>query len=266
MNVVQNGAFNGTLFIHGGGHKDLKEFIELIGGADRSVVVIPTAAEGDYFDNDSQDLKKLYELGLRNLTILHTRDRDIANQPYFVEPLRKANAVWIVGGRQWRLADAYLDTLVVKELFRLLDRGGVIGGTSAGASIQGSFLVRGDTKTNEIMIGDHLQGFGFLNDTAIDQHLLPKNRQFDLIEVIEKYPDLLGIGIDEDTAIVVRNEWFEVVGHGVVAIYSCTSTLENKGKFYFLTPGDRFHLKTREAYRSDARPVERVSSRKWSEI
>ena len=79
----------------------------------------------------------------------------------------------------------------------------VIGGSSAGATIQGSYLARGDAKTNTIMMGDHEEGFGFLKNAAIDQHLLRRNRQFDLLEVIRARPELLGIGIDEDTAIVV---------------------------------------------------------------
>ena len=114
--------------------------------------------------------------------------------------------VWFTGGRQWRLADSYLGTKVEEELWALLGRGGVIGGSSAGATIQGSYLARGDTKTNTIMMGDHDEGFGFLKNTAIDQHLLRRNRQFDLIEIIEAWPELLGIGIDENTAIVVQGD------------------------------------------------------------
>ena len=123
------------------------------------------------------------------------------------------------GGRQWRLADAYLNTRTHTELLALLDRGGVISGSSAGASIMGSFLVRGDTETNTRMMGDHLVGFGLLKNVGIDQHLLRRNRHFDLIEVIEAHPELLGIGLDEDTAIVVEGDRFEVIGQSYTAIY-----------------------------------------------
>jgi cyanophycinase len=74
------------------------------------------------------------------------------------------------------LADAYLNTLTHRELQNLLNRGGVIGGSSARATIIGSFLVRGDTKGNETMIGDHTAGLGFLKNVGIDQHLLKRNR------------------------------------------------------------------------------------------
>jgi cyanophycinase len=81
----------------------------------------------------------------------------------------------------------------------------VVGGSSAGATIQGSYLVRGDTKSNQIMMGDHEQGFGYIKNVAIDQHVLARNRQFDLYEIMRKHPELLGLGIDENTAIV--GEW-----------------------------------------------------------
>jgi cyanophycinase len=67
-------------------------------------------------------------------------------------------------------------------------------------------MVRGGTKGNDKMIGDHTVGLGFLNNAAVDQHLLRHNRQFDMLEVIDAHPQLLGIGLDEDTAIVVQGD------------------------------------------------------------
>ena len=205
------------------------------------------------------------EMGVKNITVLHTRDRDEANSAKFIEPLKKARAVWFSGGRQWRLADSYLHTKVHDELWRLLDRGGVIGGSSAGATIQGSYLARGDTKTNTIMMGDHEEGMGFLKNTAIDQHLLRRNRQFDLIEIIEAKPELLGLGIDESTAIIVRGDFFEVIGKGYVAVYDHNTILDSGGEFYFLAPGDRFNLKTREPLREtySTEPFDRLQAEKW---
>src|SRR4030095_8855657 len=85
----------------------------------------------------------LTRAGAKNVAVLHTRDRNVANSTTFVEPLLKARGVWIDGGRQWRLADAYLGTRTQTELQNVLARGGVIGGSSAGATIQGSYMVRG---------------------------------------------------------------------------------------------------------------------------
>ena len=98
-------------------------------------------------------------------------------------------------------------------------------------------MVRGDTKGNTIMVGDHVEGMGFLKNVTIDQHLLRRNRQFDLIPVIESHPELLGIGIDEDTAIVVRGDRFEVMGTGYVAIYDNTRRIDSGGTVLPARPG-----------------------------
>ncbi|MFW6206616.1 MAG: cyanophycinase, partial [Gemmatimonadota bacterium] len=132
----------------------------------------------------------------------------------------------------------------------VLERGGVVGGSSAGASIQGSFLVRGDTATNTIMMGSHQEGFGYLRGVGIDQHVLRRNRHFDLLEVIEAHPELLGLGIDENTALVVQGDRAEVIGRSHVLVYDTQVTVgAREGPFYFLAPGDRLDLATREATR-----------------
>ena len=196
---------------------------------------------------------------------MHTYDPAVANTEEFASQLDDVQGVWFSGGRQWRLADAYLNTKVHDARWALLNRGGIIGGSSAGATIQGSYLARGDTKTNTIMMGDHEEGLAFLKQTAVDQHLLQRNRQFDMIEIIEARPELLGIGLDENTAILVRGDEFEVIGQSYVAIYDHQSMIDSGGKFYFLRPGDAFDLETRKAYRHVRSRIEmeRVVSRSW---
>ncbi|MBW7452475.1 cyanophycinase [Paenibacillus sepulcri] len=248
--MISKGLENGSLVIAGGGrlHSDVIErFIGLAGGTQASIIVIPTAQEENLNANKGQDLTAFEQAGAANITFLHTNDRNLADTEEFAAPIKSAHAVWFSGGRQWRLADAYLHTKVYQELNALLDRGGTIGGTSAGATIQGSYLVRGDTQTNTILMGDHEEGFGFLKNVTIDQHLLRRNRHFDLVEVISAHPELLGIGIDEGTAIVVQGTTFEVVGKSYVSIYDKEYMNTTGGKFYFLSPGDTFNLETREA-------------------
>lgn len=143
-----------------------------------------------------------------------------------------------------------------KLIVEVLERGGVVGGSSAGATIQGSYLVRGDTKNNQIMMGDHQEGFGLLKDVAIDQHVLARNRQFDMFEILKKHPELLGIGIDENTAIIVQGNVFEVIGENYVLVYdggfwsregSDLKNLPEKSKlFYFLRNGDKYDLSKRK--------------------
>jgi cyanophycinase len=265
------GPSSGALVIVGGGMRDqaiVERFLNLAGGPDAPIVVIPTAGGAEEYDQYWQGLLQFKAAGATNLTVLHTTDRAEADTDEFVQPIREARGVWFGGGRQWRLADSYLHTRVHQELWALLERGGVIGGSSAGATIQGSYLARGDTKTNTIMMGDHEEGMGFLKNTAIDQHLLRRNRQFDLIEIVKARPDLLGIGLDENTAIVVRGDRFEVIGQSYVAVYDYNSQLDSGGLFYFLAPGDRFNLATREGFRIEmqAQPIGRIVNEKWPDI
>ena len=238
----------------------VKRFIDLAGGPDAPIVIIPTAGDADEYDQYYSGLKQWRENGATNLTVVHTRDKKVADTEAFVKPIRAARGVFFAGGRQWRLADSYLNTLTHKALDELLARGGVVGGSSAGASILTSFMVRGDTKSNEKMIGDHTVGLGFLKNAAVDQHLLRRNRQFDMLEVIDKHPELLGIGLDEDTAIVVTGDQFEVMGQSYAVIYSNKPVAGASGRFYFMGAGDRFDMKTRKATRqgTEWRPLQGV--------
>lgn len=253
------GPEKGALIIVGGGAvtPDIwNRFIELAGGKEAAnVVVIPTAGDDSSAVRPPREFETLKKLGVTKLTVLHTRDPKEANTEAFVAPLKNATAVWFVGGRHWRLADSYLNTLAHKEFNALLSRGGVIGGTSAGATIQGSFMVRGDTKGNAILIGDHTQGFDFIHNVTIDQHVMRRNRQFDLIGVIRDRPELLGLGIDESTAVVVQQNTFEVLGNSYVGIYDAKQIASNTqypsgqnsagGPFYYLGKGQKFDLQTR---------------------
>ena len=246
-----------------GGHASDDIFLPLVkekaGHSDVKLIVIPTARGDEFFEDDSIFIKlkqRFAAYEFESVEIIHTRSKKIANEKEFVVPLQEANAVWIMGGRQWRLADAYLNTRTHKELAALLRRGGVIAGTSAGATIMGSYMVRGDTGGNTLMMGDHEESFGFLKNTAIDQHLLARNRHFDMFEVLRKKPELLGIGLDENTAIIVKNNQVEVAGESYVAIYDGTRWSEerdtiytlpaNKEEFYFIKPGDRYDLINRK--------------------
>lgn len=255
------GPESGSLVIVGGAMKDsniVLKFIELAGGKDAAFVVIPTASGADSI-NPQRFTSFLSKFGVKNIQIVHTYDPEIADTEEFVVPIKKANAIWFGGGRQWRLVDAYANTLTEMEIRKVLDRGGVIGGSSAGATIQGTFLARGDTKTNRIMMGDHQKGFNYLKKTVIDQHLLVRNRQFDLIEILDTHPGLLGIGLDENTAIIVQGNKFEVMGKSFVAIYDTdlwekmekpgnNFTLPNQGKFFLLRAGDKYDMEKREVF------------------
>ena len=250
LNAAEVGPAKGSLVLVGGNMRDdaiVKRIIDLAGGPDELIVIIPTAGGAREYNQDIRVVGQFRASGAKNLEVMHTYDRGVADSEKFTEPLRRARGVFFGVGRPWRLADAYLNTRTHRELQALLDRGGVVSGNSGGATFLGAFLTRGDTKGPEVMAGDHQEGLGFLRNFAFDGHLLQQNRQWDLIEVIRARPNLLGVGIDEDTAIVVQQDEFEVIGRSYVGIYDNRRLILPNGLFYFLAPGNRYNLATREA-------------------
>lgn len=261
------GPEKGTLLIGGGQMTEelWKVFFDLAGGNSARLVIIPTAFDENSinYDPEFKILERQFKrLGFENIEFMHTRDSLVADTDEFVEPLKTATAVWLTGGRQHRTADAYLNTKTHSELNKVLARGGIIGGHSAGASIQGSYLARGgrDLEDGYLIISDPELGFGFVTNTAFDQHHLERNRQYDMFDLLKIRPELLGVGIDDKTAIVVQGNEFEVVGDKYVAIYDGTfwspyfneiDTLETgKNKFYVLKNGDKYNLKERRVQRN----------------
>jgi cyanophycinase len=253
------GPAKGTLVIQGGGSTAdtgiVETFINKAGGLGAKIVVIPTAGGNRNPDGSIQVydparvLASWKKIGLTNVHMLHTHDPKVANTEEFASVLRDANGVWFNGGRQWNIVDSYANTLTLQEFRKVLDRGGVIGGSSAGATIQGDYLVRGAIAGSEIVMTpepEHEHGFAFLRRSAIDQHINTRNRWDDIIPVIKKYPNLLGIGLSEGTAIVVEGDRFTVIGKWKVVIHDNTHLYQPWEKpYYVLSPGDVYNMKTR---------------------
>jgi len=226
----------------------LTRFFDLAGGKDAPVVVIPTAGGQESYPPDWSGLKAFKDFGATNITLLHTTDRKVADSEEFVKPITTAKAVWFPGGRQWHLVDSYLHTRTQREVAKVLERGGVVGGSSAGASILADYLVRGAVEGNRTMMAPgYEEGFGLIKGVAVDQHMLTRNRQDDLEEVIARHPELLGISIDESTAIVVTGQQFEIIGASKVAIHDGRSDPKAQErnftkKYFFMGPGEKYDL------------------------
>ncbi len=215
------GPAKGALLIVGGGNMQAlwPVFLDLAGGVGAPIVVIPSASET--VDGEDAATAALRARGAKRVVQLHTRERAVADAEEFVQPLREARGVWFTGGRQWRLADTYLRTRTQREIEALLVRGGVVGGSSAGATIQGSYLVRGSPMNNRIMMAaGHEEGFALLKNSAIDQHVDTRGRADDLRPVLRRHRALLGIGLDEATAIVVQGDACRVLGAGKVRFFA----------------------------------------------
>jgi len=119
----------------------------------------------------------------------------------------------------------------------------MIAGNSAGAMIQGSYLMRGNpSEVRTLMSTGHEKGFGYLTNVAIDPHVIRRGWEHDLAQVVAAHPGLLGVGIDEQTAVVVLRNTMTVLGSSAVLI---TDGASHDGKsYYVLTPGTRFDLAT----------------------
>ena len=249
-----HGPSKGYLLITGGATQapDYQRFIEMSGGKNAHIVVIPTASVTK--PTNQAQLQEQYCTSARSpfagvsCTVIHTTDRSVADSADFVAPLTTATGVWIEGGRHWRLTDAYLDTRTLQELFKVLDRGGTVGGGSAGATVQGSYMVRGSSNPDDntiMMAPGHEIGFGFFTNVTIDQHVDVRHRENDLAAVIKAHPDLLCLGLDQSTSITVHGDKLTVNGPKRVAVWDGK---DHGGKgYYYLQTGDQLNTATRIA-------------------
>jgi cyanophycinase len=269
------GPKSGALVLSGAGepHGDpavLRRFVDLAGGAEAEIVYVPTAASGIRLPSGfiaelpesgeitpsvralESELAALF--GVKRVRVLHTRDSSVAASEQFADSLKSARAVWIGYGNAGRLADLFLGTPFARELEGVLKRGGVIGGNSAGAIIQGSFIMRGRPDKPVLMARGHVTGLGFLRNVAINPHLTSANREGELINVVDQHPELLGIGLEDSAGLLVVGDTAEVVGSGRAAIYD--DRRYERLWYYWLQAGDRFDLKARRPLNRD-RPNQR---------
>ena len=246
--------YNGKLIIVGGGSMPdslFEFFATYCGGKDQPVVYIPTATSDEKYIQEGGHLVKFSSRGFTNLATIHTRDKSKADAPENIALMKSAKGIFFGGGDQDLIAEAYGGTQLYKEMVALLERGGVIMGTSAGATIMGALLVGGAARKDLTKNYDFKPAFSFLQNVDIDQHVLVRNRQFDLIPVIENHPTHLGVAIDESTAIIVEKNQFKVWGNSYVMVYDPKDWANQKatwGKvvkpFKMLSSGQVFDLST----------------------
>jgi cyanophycinase len=202
------------VIVGGGGMPDSvrDKFMALAGGKAAKLVVIPTAGEAaDRKAEEEGYLQPWRKYGPASLVLLHTRSREKADDPAFARPIAEASAVWFSGGDQVKLAAPYRGTAVDREMKALLKRGGVIGGTSAGAAVMSDVMIEGGYPKADVG-----RGFGFVPNAVVDQHFLRRSRVNRLLGVLAERPHLIGLGIDEGTALVLQGDKWSVVGRSYV--------------------------------------------------
>jgi cyanophycinase len=197
-----------------------KRFIHMSGGESARILIIPTARYTDslynvIFKNEVQTLKRL---GIKAVKLLHAPNPSIANSDSFVKRLENCDGVWIAGGYTCLLAESYTNTIFNKALKHWVFNGGVLGGSSAGASIIGEIMPR-TIGCRQTMNRNSYTGFKIIPKSIIEQHLNTRARESNIISMQKKLPDHLGIGVDEATALVINDSVWEVIGNSKIIMY-----------------------------------------------
>jgi len=213
-----------------------RRFVELAGGPEARIVLIPGSSPGP--EGKQELLSPWRSSGVASIVVLSAMNRAIADDPEFCKPLQQATGVWFGGGYQALLAERYVDTAVQSCLHELLARNGVVGGCSAGAALLSRVMIReGDTTPVEA------QGLDLLSNAIIDQHFLARNRLWRLEQMLEAHPDLIGLGVDEATALVIELRPWKLSVVGESYVMACLPREPDRSpRIEILKPGDEVTL------------------------
>lgn len=242
-----------------------KKFVELAGGKDARIVIIPNAGSNPVKWSKVQ-VEEFEGFGAKADYLMFSRET--ADNDSNLNKMDWANAVFFLGGDQSDLTHDMLGTKLLQKVFDIYNNGGVVGGSSAGAAVMSEVMITGNELINPdsnsafitIESGniETKKGFGFLKNVIIDQHFLKRKRHNRLITLMIEHPDLLGVAIDESTAIIVSDdETFEVIGNNQVLVFDPTDSKnvrkDKKGnlgisniKMHLLINGDKFDMKSKK--------------------
>jgi len=258
--LLSAAAPRGTLVIVGGGgmpQEITDAFLEAAGGKSAVVGVVPTATvdpEGAYAEW-KVDIEKAGGTMVR----LDVFKREDASLPAMLEAAKRCTAFWFTGGDQNRVGDKIVGTPLQQVILERYRAGAAVGGTSAGAAIMSKIMLTGDDKNGKEEISElgpgaykTREGMGFLPDFCIvDQHFLRRSRENRLLSLMMDHPDHLGLGIDEATALVVKDGRARVIGEHAVMVFDPSAMKTQNGSFsnlriHLLRPGQGIELQTRK--------------------
>jgi cyanophycinase len=239
----------------------LREFVRRAGGTKARIVVM-TAATSLPEEVGDNYVRVFERLGVEDVRVVDTKERRDSEDSRAIEAVEKATGVFFTGGDQAQIIRAMKDTPLDETIHRRYQEGIIVGGTSAGAAMMPDIMiVEGDSETNpRFDAADMGPGMGFLPGIVIDQHFSQRGRLGRLISALAQEPAVLGFGIDENTAILVSNNQFEVFGEGAVTVVDeSTVTYSNAdeilkdeplafcgARLHILPRGYKFDMKTRK--------------------
>ena len=244
------------------GREILHTFFGRSGSTDAHIAIIPSASREPAILG-SRYLTIFEEMGAKQVEVLDIREREQCEDPQFQACLEACTGVFLTGGDQLRLCAVLADTPVMETVRLRVQRGELtLAGTSAGAAVMGHHMIAGGgsgESPNRSLV-DLATGLGFIPKVIVDQHFHNRNRMARLISAIAAHPDLLGIGIDEDTCAMVEGDGLlQVMGKGTVTIVDpgevSYTNYPNVGatdplsmhnlRVHILSYGDRYHLHQR---------------------
>ena len=239
----------------------LREFVRAAKGVNARIAVmtaatsLPKEVGGDY-------IRVFERLGAESVQLVHTEHRDDSQREESIRTIEQSTGIFFTGGDQSRIVDFIKDTPLDAAIHKRYEEGAVIGGTSAGAAMMPDQMIVGGASVSNPSVDAVSMGpgMGFLPDIVIDQHFAQRGRIGRLLAALVLQPAVLGLGIDEDTGIIVNGDEFEVVGQGSVTVVDETTATHNNlqgllkdepialcgVKLHVLPHGYRFNLKTHQ--------------------
>jgi len=265
--MSKSGAPSGALVIIGGSEdhfnerKILREFVRLAGESKANIVIITVASENQSEVGDKYT-EVFKSLGVPEARALKINKRSDANARSAVEMIERATGVFFTGGNQLRITMLLGGTKVDTALHRRNEDGLVLAGTSAGAAMMSTVMITGGNSDTAFRVGlvELSPGMGYIGGVLIDQHFEERGRLRRLLLAVAQYPQEIGLGIDENTAVICYDQEFEVMGQGSVTVvdaggmtYTNLETLNKEEiltlcgiKIHILSEGYRFDLRNRE--------------------
>jgi cyanophycinase len=236
--VVAQTPKGALVIVGGGGTTDaiVSRTMELAGGRNAVVVVLPQSSATT--DAGDSSVKMWLDAGAKSAKKVGFKDADAR------AAIEAATLIWIPGGDQNRFMDAIEGTGLDDVIRAAYRRGAVVGGTSAGAAVMSERMMTGEADLTALVAGktELKKGLGLWPEGLVDQHFLKRQRNNRLLSAVLERPSVIGVGIDEATAIIVRGDRFDVVGRSAVVVFDARKAKVDRVEAGALTTGSDVRL------------------------